>query len=67
MKNEKRPPSPGKMLAKKTGTLPQQKPVQLPPGSTPHIIAGRVLYLGAHIPSSRRALPVLKSHGSGRV
>lgn len=37
---EKRPPSPGKMLAKKTGTPPQPKPIQLPQTSTPHIVGG---------------------------
>ena len=37
---EKRPPSPGKMSVKKAGTPPQQKHMQLPQTSTPHIIGG---------------------------
>ena len=40
IKRDKQPPSPGKTLAKKTGTTPQQKPTQLPLTSTPHIIGG---------------------------
>ena len=40
VKKDKAPPSPGKTLSKKTLTPPQQKPIQLPPTSTPHIIGG---------------------------
>ena len=40
LKKDKRPPSPGKTITKKSGTTPQQKPDQLPPTSTPHIIGG---------------------------
>jgi len=35
-----RPPSPGKTFIKKAETPPQQKPVQLPPTSTPHVVGG---------------------------
>ena len=40
IKRDKRPPSPGKTSAKKTGTTPQLKSTQLPLTSTPHIIGG---------------------------
>lgn len=40
VKRDKQPPSPGKTLSKKTLTPPQQKPVQLAPTSTPHVIGG---------------------------
>ncbi|KAF9780289.1 hypothetical protein BJ322DRAFT_331530 [Thelephora terrestris] len=37
---EKGPPSPGKTLAKRTETPPQQKSIQLPQTSTPHVVGG---------------------------
>jgi hypothetical protein len=41
LKKDKQPPSPGKPLVNKTtATPPQQKPIQLPRDSTPHIIGG---------------------------
>lgn len=60
LKKEKRPSSPGKTTSKKTMTPPQEKPIQLPPNSTPHIIGGpRAIPGRSH---STVAQPVTRHH-----